>query len=180
MSLSDDLAWSIWNTQEGLWRLFLSCGLVNIVKLLSVKITICQLLSPKHRRDPWEWQWTNRHIMDHYYPSMRCNLSYIDIWLKCPTSRAIWSSISSWCSWSAMNPSCWRVTGDLETWFFELAGTSNSPAAKGACSLAILVTWTICCERNRESSMRKWSQQQESSMKLKRHLGCGFRLVLNT
>jgi len=82
VSLSDDLAWTIWNTQEGLWRLFLSCGHVNIVELLSVKITICQLLSPKHRRDPWEWQWTNRHIMDHYYPSMRCNLSYIDIWLR--------------------------------------------------------------------------------------------------
>ena len=34
--------------------------------------------------------------------------------------------------------------------FFELMGTSNSPAAKGARSLAILVTWTIWCERNRQ------------------------------
>jgi len=49
-----------------------------------------------------------------------------------------------------MNPSCWRATDDLEVWFFELMGTSNSPAAKGARSLAILVTWTIWCERNRQ------------------------------
>jgi hypothetical protein len=24
-------------------------------------------------RDPWQWQWTNRHVMDHY-PSTHCNL----------------------------------------------------------------------------------------------------------
>lgn len=36
----------------------------------------------------------------------------------------------------------------LVEWFLKLAGNGTDAAAKGACSLAILVVWTVWCERN--------------------------------
>ena len=103
------------------------------------------------------WVWTADRLLLREWPNCYfCQLCWrnletaVHLFSECPTTRAIWSSISSWCSWTAMNPSCWRATDDLEVWFFGLMGTSNSPAAKGARSLAILVTWTIWCERNRQ------------------------------
>ena len=89
-----------------------------------------------------------------------CNLLAV-LSFMCPTTRAIWSNISSWCSWPAMNPTCWRTTDDLEVCFFELVGTSNNPAAKGARSLAISVTWTIWCDRNR----RVFNEEAKSNSK---------------
>ena len=49
-----------------------------------------------------------------------------------------------------MNPANRETASDLTTWFFNLVGNSTSTAeAKGARSLAILVAWSIWCERNR-------------------------------
>ena len=90
-----------------------------------------------------------------------CNLLAV-LSFMCPTTRAIWSNISSWCSWPAMNPTCWRTTDDLEVCFFELVGTSNNPAAKGARSLAISVTWTIWCDRNR----RVFNEEAKSAARI--------------
>lgn len=110
-----------------------------------------------------------------------CNLLAV-LSFMCPTTRAIWSNISSWCSWPAMNSTCWRTTDDLEVCFFFLSWwvpptilqqkelvlwQFRSPGPSGAIAIA-------------EFSMRKRSQQQESSMKLKRPPGGGFQLVLNT
>ncbi|KAF8655453.1 hypothetical protein HU200_061201 [Digitaria exilis] len=36
----------------------------------------------------------------------------------------------------------------LVDWFDELAGSATNTAAKGTRSLAILVVWTVWCERN--------------------------------
>ena len=48
-----------------------------------------------------------------------------------------------------MNPANWKPVGDLTSWFSELTENCTRTEAKGARSLAILVVWSIWCERNR-------------------------------
>ena len=121
-------------------------------------------------------EWPNCYFCQLCWRSLETTMH---LFSECPTSRIIWSSISSRCSWPVMNPTSWRVTDDLAGWFFDLVGNSNSPEAKGV----LWRFWSAGASGANaivEFSMTKWSHQQESSMKWRRLQGCGHRLVLNT
>ncbi|RLM66427.1 putative retrotransposon protein [Panicum miliaceum] len=77
-----------------------------------------------------------------------------------------------------MNPANWKPPRDLTSWFFDLAGNSTSPEAKGARSLAILVTWSLWCERNR----RIFNDEVKTPSRIIEEIKDGFvsRLVQNT
>jgi len=45
------------------------------------------------------------------------------------TTCAIWSSISTWGQWPAMNPAKWKSSCDLTGWFFDQDGKCTNPEA---------------------------------------------------
>ncbi|RLN35549.1 hypothetical protein C2845_PM03G04770 [Panicum miliaceum] len=79
-----------------------------------------------------------------------------------------------------MSPTNWKLTADLKSWFFDLAGNSTSPEAKGACSLAFLVAWSIWCERNRRIFNDEVKTPSRIVEEIKEQPGFGSRPGPNT
>ncbi|KAF8700744.1 hypothetical protein HU200_034099 [Digitaria exilis] len=57
-------------------------------------------------------------------------------------------SINSWSGCATMHPERWNTDSGMVDWFEKSAGKGTDVAAKGTRLLAILVVWTIWCERD--------------------------------
>ena len=70
------------------------------------------------------WLLSREWLNCYFYQLCWRNLkTALHLFTECPASRTIWSCISTWRSWPAMNPTNWSVLDDLAAWFFDFAGS---------------------------------------------------------
>ena len=70
------------------------------------------------------WLLSREWLNCYFYQLCWRNLkTALHLFTECPASRTIWSCISTWRSWPAMNQTNWSVLDDLAAWFFDFAGS---------------------------------------------------------
>jgi hypothetical protein len=99
--------------------------------------------------------WTADSLLAREWPnSIFCPLCWKNLetaqhlFAECPASCFIWRSVAAWTRSSTSDPDNWKGDQEILDWFTALVDGMSSDGAKGTRSLAILVIWSIWCERN--------------------------------
>jgi hypothetical protein len=89
--------------------------------------------------------WQNQYFCPFYIRSLK---TVCHLFMECPVSCQLWLTIGHWAALQRFAAYRWMQQRSVQDWFYALDGDVSSVKIRGSKSLAILVCWSLWCERN--------------------------------